>query len=203
MALTRDFRETVAARAARDPAFKNALLTEALQAFLEGEVAPGLILLRDCINATVGFSALSKETHIPEKSLMRMVGPRGNPTASNLFAMVAALQQKTHTQAHVEMAQDETDDARLDAMTDDDIAKAAADDPDAPPVAHRLDPGAPQPAAGQVCGQKAQGRTQRGGKARSVVLEESLCGGRKGCSEKGRRQDLCASQKACMTAHEA
>jgi DNA-binding phage protein len=135
MALTRDFRETVAARAARDPAFKNALLTEALQAFLEGEVAPGLILLRDCINATVGFSAMSKETHIPEKSLMRMVGPRGNPTASNLFAMVAALQQKTHTQAHVEIAQDETDDARLDAMTDDDIAKAAADDPDTPPVA--------------------------------------------------------------------
>ncbi|MGO9420287.1 hypothetical protein [Roseiarcus sp.] len=128
MPLTRDFRETVTARAARDPAFKTALLTEALQALLEGEVAPGLILLRDCINATVGFGALSKETRIPEKSLMRMVGPRGNPTASNLFAMVAALQHKTHTQAHVEMAR------RLDAMTDDDIAKAVAGDPDAAPL---------------------------------------------------------------------
>ena len=118
MPLTRDFRETVTARAARDPAFKTALLTEALQALLEGEVAPGLILLRDCINATVGFGALSKETRIPEKSLMRMVGPRGNPTASNLFAMVAALQHKTHTQAHVEMARG------LDDETDADIAKA-------------------------------------------------------------------------------
>ena len=29
---------------------------------------------------------------------------------------------------------DETDDARLNAMTDEDIAKAAADDPDAPPL---------------------------------------------------------------------
>ena len=58
--------------------------------------------LRDCINATVGFGALSAETHIPEKSLMRMVGPRGNPTASNLFAMVAALQHQTHVEAHVE-----------------------------------------------------------------------------------------------------
>jgi len=29
---------------------------------------------------------------------------------------------------------DETDAARLDAMTDDDVAKAAADDPDAPPL---------------------------------------------------------------------
>ena len=102
MALTKDFRETVAARAQRDPDFKTALLQEALQAFLDGEVAPGLILLRDCINATVGFAALSKETHIPEKSLMRMVGPRGNPTASNLFAIVAALQHQTHVETHVE-----------------------------------------------------------------------------------------------------
>lgn len=58
MALTRDFRLTAVARAKRDPAFKTALLQEALQAFLEGEVAPGLILLRDYINATA---------HIPEK----------------------------------------------------------------------------------------------------------------------------------------
>ncbi|HTZ65922.1 MAG TPA: hypothetical protein VMB83_00375 [Roseiarcus sp.] len=68
MALTRDFRETVAARAARDPAFKAALLQEALQAFVEGGVAEGLVLLRDGINASIWFSALSKETHIPEKS---------------------------------------------------------------------------------------------------------------------------------------
>jgi hypothetical protein len=76
VALTRDFRETVVARAKRDPAFKTALLQEALQAFLDGQVAPGLILLRDCINATVGFAALSKETHIPEKILMRMGAAR-------------------------------------------------------------------------------------------------------------------------------
>ena len=69
---------------------------------LDDEVAAGLILLRDCINATVGFGALSRETHIPEKSLMRMVGPRGNPTANNLFAMVAALKQRTHVEARVE-----------------------------------------------------------------------------------------------------
>ena len=99
MTLTRDFHETVVARAKRDPAFKPALLMEALQAFLDGEVAPGLIMLRDCINATVGFSALAKQTQIPEKSLMRMVGPRGNPTASNLFAIMAALQQANDTRA--------------------------------------------------------------------------------------------------------
>jgi DNA-binding phage protein len=99
MTLTRDFHETVVARAKRDPAFKPALLMEALQSFLEGEVAPGLIILRDCINATVGFAALSKQTQIPEKSLMRMVGPHGNPTASNLFAIMAALQHTDTTRA--------------------------------------------------------------------------------------------------------
>ena len=102
MTLTRDFHETVVARAKRDPAFKPALLMEALQSFLDGEVAPGLIILRDCINATVGFSGLSKQTQIPEKSLMRMVGPHGNPTANNLFAMVTALQHQTHVETHVE-----------------------------------------------------------------------------------------------------
>lgn len=102
MALSRDFRETVVARAQRDTTFKTTLLQEALQAILDGDVAPGLILLRDCINATVGFAALAKETRIPEKSLMRMVGPHGNPTATNLFAMVAALQHQTHVETHVE-----------------------------------------------------------------------------------------------------
>src|SRR5947199_132472 len=95
MALSRDFHETVIARAKRDRDFKTILLQEALQAFLNGQVAPGLILLRDRIKATTGFAALAEETRIPEKSLMRMVGPRGNPTASNLFAMAAALQHQT------------------------------------------------------------------------------------------------------------
>jgi adenosyl cobinamide kinase/adenosyl cobinamide phosphate guanylyltransferase len=51
--LTRSFRDTVVARAKRDPEFKTALLAEALQSSLEGEIAPGMILLLDCINATV------------------------------------------------------------------------------------------------------------------------------------------------------
>jgi DNA-binding phage protein len=100
MALTRDFHETVTARTKRDANFRRALLQEALQSLIEGETAVGLALLRDYIKATVSFAALSKETRIPEKRLIRMVGPKGNPTASNLFAMVAAHQ--THVAARVE-----------------------------------------------------------------------------------------------------
>jgi hypothetical protein len=50
--ITRNFRDTVVARAKRDPEFRNALFDEALQSSIEGEIAPGLIILLDCINGT-------------------------------------------------------------------------------------------------------------------------------------------------------
>jgi len=55
-------------------------------------VETGKIILRDFINATVGFTILSDVTHRSAKSLMRMLGPRGNPQARNLFEIVAYLQ---------------------------------------------------------------------------------------------------------------
>lgn len=92
MALTRDFRETVQARARRDPAFRKGLLSEAIESLLGGEVALGRELLRDYINATVGFPKLASDTKIHAKTLHQMFGPNGNPTARNLFEIVAYLQ---------------------------------------------------------------------------------------------------------------
>jgi DNA-binding phage protein len=92
MALTRDFKETIGARVRRDPGFRKALLREAIENFLSGDVETGKIILRDFINATVGFTKLSDVTHRSAKSLMRMLGPRGNPQARNLFEIVAYLQ---------------------------------------------------------------------------------------------------------------
>ena len=93
MALTRDFKETVQARASRDPAFRQALLQEAVAALLEGDLRAGKAILRDYINATIGFEALGRATGTPPKSLMRMFWPRGDPQASNLFAVLGHLQQ--------------------------------------------------------------------------------------------------------------
>ena len=42
----------------------------------------------------VGFEQLAKATGAPAKSLIRMVGPRGNPQAKNLFAVIGYLQKK-------------------------------------------------------------------------------------------------------------
>ncbi len=58
MALTRNFKDTVKARAERDPEFRVALLEEALDAFLNADLDTGKVLLRDYVNATVGFEQL-------------------------------------------------------------------------------------------------------------------------------------------------
>lgn len=94
MALTRDFRETVQARVRRDPAFRKGLLQDAAESLLGGEVALGKELLRDYINATVGFPRLAEHTRLHVKTLHQMFGPKGNPTANNLFEIVAYLQRQ-------------------------------------------------------------------------------------------------------------
>lgn len=93
MPLTRSFKETVRARVERDPVFRQALLTEAVKHLLAGEVDVGKAVLRDFVNATIGFERLASETGTSSKSLMRMLGPTGNPTASNLFAVLSKVQQ--------------------------------------------------------------------------------------------------------------
>ena len=91
MPLTRSFRDTVADRAKRDPEFRAALVEEAVQALADGDTDTARTLFRDVVNATIGFQALGRETGIPEKSLMRMLGPNGNPSLSNLGGIVRAL----------------------------------------------------------------------------------------------------------------
>jgi hypothetical protein len=93
MPLTREFKQTVKARAERDPAFREALLIEAVEQLLAGELADGKAVLRDYINATIGFERLAEATGTPSKSLMRMLGPKGNPRASNLLTMIGKLQR--------------------------------------------------------------------------------------------------------------
>ena len=104
MALTRDFKETIRARIKRDPGFRNALLREGIENFLSGDVETGKIILRDFINATVGFTKLSDATHRSAKSLMRMLGPSGNPQARNLFEIVAYLQRSEGVRFEVRSA---------------------------------------------------------------------------------------------------
>jgi len=94
MALTRSFKQTVAERAQRDPAFAQSLLDEAATLFLNGEPEAARMILRDLVNATVGFEELSRETAKPSKSLHRMLSASGNPSMDNLAAIFAVIRSK-------------------------------------------------------------------------------------------------------------
>jgi hypothetical protein len=121
MGLTRKFRERVQARYRSDERFRRVVLGGAVESLLAGEgarerlsdsgrpagsgsklansgqgywrAAVGREILRDFINATLGFPALAEKTGIHVKTLHQMFGPKGNPTAANLFNIIACLQE--------------------------------------------------------------------------------------------------------------
>ena len=106
MPLTKSFRETVRARAHRDIKFRQALLGEAMQALLDGNLEEGRAALRSCINATIGFEKLGAALGRSPKSLMRLVGPSGNPTAENLLGVIGLLQTETGVRLQVRAVAD-------------------------------------------------------------------------------------------------
>jgi hypothetical protein len=68
MPLTRSFKEFVKSRIEQDLKFRRALFQEAAQALIEGDVNTAKAVLRDYINATIGFPALAKATKMPPKA---------------------------------------------------------------------------------------------------------------------------------------
>ena len=83
MVLTRDFKDTIKDRVRRDPDFREELLKEGIECLLTGDVDTGKAVLRNFINATIGFDALGTATERSPKSLMRVLEPKGNPPACN------------------------------------------------------------------------------------------------------------------------
>ncbi len=103
MAMTRNFKETVAARVQGDPAFAKALLDEAITLFLDGEPETAKLILRDLVNATVGFENLAEEIHKPAKSLHRMLSASGNPTMTNISSIFAAIKKNLRVQVRTKV----------------------------------------------------------------------------------------------------
>lgn len=94
MALTRDFKQTVVDRVERDPQFAQALLDEAATLFLNNDTETARLILRDLVNATIGFEELASQTDKPSKSLHRMLSPKGNPSMDNLAAIFGAVRSR-------------------------------------------------------------------------------------------------------------
>ncbi len=93
MGRTRPYTESIKEMAEGNPKFRAAVLAEASELFLGGEIEAAKIMLRDFVNATIGFQELGKETNINPKNLMRMLSEKGNPTATKMTALLVSLQQ--------------------------------------------------------------------------------------------------------------
>jgi DNA-binding phage protein len=93
MCLTRNYSETINSRIQREPALAQALLDEAVSLFLNGEPETARLILRELINATIGFEELAVATSKPSKSLHRMLSPKGNPTMDNLTLIFNTLRK--------------------------------------------------------------------------------------------------------------
>jgi DNA-binding phage protein len=64
------------------------------------------LILRDLVNATLGFEQLAALTDKPSKSLHRMPSPKGNPSMDNLAAIFGAM--RTNLKVELEVRAVET-----------------------------------------------------------------------------------------------
>ena len=93
----------MAERVRNDPTFAQALLDEAITLFVNGEPESAKLILRDLVNATVGFEALAEAIHKPAKSVHRMLSKSGNPTMSNISAVFAAIKRALKVEVHTQI----------------------------------------------------------------------------------------------------
>lgn len=93
MALTREFKDTVM-ELCQDPEYRKGLLLEALASYLEGDVVVGNSLLKDYLNGTQAFAEVAQSLQVKEAGLRRMVSPKGNATAKNLFGIFKVCQDR-------------------------------------------------------------------------------------------------------------
>jgi len=103
MPQARKFSQTIKERARHDAEFRRALLEEASRLLFEGDHVTAQLMLRDYVNATLGFAELGRQTGKSPKSLMRMLSAAGNPRAGNLFAILHCLTAHEGVEVEIEI----------------------------------------------------------------------------------------------------
>ena len=88
MALTRDFKETISLRVQNDPRLRARHARRSGQPLLNGEPETAKRLLRDLVNATIGFEALANQIHNQPKSLHRMLSASRRPMTRRIAMML-------------------------------------------------------------------------------------------------------------------
>ena len=86
---TTPFYDTVRERAVDDADFRATLLVIAVEAIVSGDLDESKAALRTYINSTTGYKYIADLVGVHPKSLIRMLGPEGNPRASTLASLLA------------------------------------------------------------------------------------------------------------------
>lgn len=107
MVLTRDYKETITERGQQDPEFAAALMNEAVSLIVNGEPEVARLVLRDLVNATIGFEQLAEQVDKSSKSLHRMLSANGNPTMDNLTSIFSILRKSLGLEVEVQSKQSE------------------------------------------------------------------------------------------------
>jgi hypothetical protein len=93
MPLGKELKEMVREQLPTSAGFRRPYLREGVNCLFSGDVQTGKAVLRDYVNGTVGFLKLGEALGRSPKTLMRMLGPKGNPQLRNFFEIVAYLQK--------------------------------------------------------------------------------------------------------------
>ena len=104
MITTRSYHETIVARIKRDREFARLFYAGVVEMILEGESAGALSRLRDLVNAQISFKELARQTGRGEKSLHRMLGRNGDPTAQNLATILRSIAEDLRVKPRVTVA---------------------------------------------------------------------------------------------------
>ena len=86
---TTHFHDTIRQRSQNDADFRISLLETAAESVVSGDLDEGKAALRLYVKSTIGYEKLAPLVGIHPKSLVRMLGPEGNPRASNLVQLLA------------------------------------------------------------------------------------------------------------------
>ena len=85
----------------KNPDFRQELIVEATNAFLDGDIDTGKRLIRDYLNATEAFPSIAMELKQNEKSIRRMIGSQGNPTLRNFANLLNACKRRESLELRV------------------------------------------------------------------------------------------------------
>lgn len=116
MASIKNFKKNIQKHEKNESGYRTAMLTEAVESFLSGDIDMGKTVLREYITATIGFDTFSRQMGKPSKSLYRMLSPAGNPKISDLFEVLYLLQKNTGVRLTVTSLHEQSTEMLLKCM---------------------------------------------------------------------------------------